>query len=96
VILGIDRRKAARFSFLMVLPIILGKALLDAKDIYSGEVIGENVSTAALLIGLLAAFASGVVACNWMISLVRKAKLKYFSYYCFAVAVLVLGSQFFK
>ena len=93
VLLGIDRSKAARFSFLMVLPIILGKAFLDAKDIVAGETMGEEVSGAVLIIGLLAAFLSGIVACNWMVALVKRSQLKYFSYYCFAVATIVLISQ---
>jgi len=95
VLLGIDRTKAARFSFLMVLPIILGKALLDAKDIVAGEAMGAEVSTFALLLGLAAAFVSGIIACNWMIALVKRAKLKYFSYYCFAVAIVIIVSQLF-
>lgn len=95
VLLGIDRAKAARFSFLMVLPIILGKAFLDAKDIVAGETMGEEVSGAVLIIGLLAAFLSGIVACNWMVALVKRSQLKYFSYYCFAVAAIVLISQLF-
>jgi undecaprenyl-diphosphatase len=95
VLLGIDRRKAARFSFLMVLPIILGKTLLDTKDIIAGQAAGVEVDVTTLLLGLAAAFVSGVFACNWMITLVRRAKLKYFSYYCFGIAAIVLLSQFF-
>ncbi|MDE0986282.1 MAG: undecaprenyl-diphosphate phosphatase [Schleiferiaceae bacterium] len=94
VLLGIDREKAAKFSFLMVLPIILGKAMLDAKDIISGEALGAEVSTLSLLLGLSAAFFSGILACNWMIALVKRAKLRYFSYYCFAIAIIVVITQF--
>jgi undecaprenyl-diphosphatase len=77
----------------MVLPIILGKAFLDAKDIVAGETMGEEVSGSVLIIGLLAAFLSGIVACNWMVALVKRSQLKYFSYYCFVVAAIVLISQ---
>ena len=94
VLLGVDRAKAARFSFLMVLPIILGKALLDAKDIVAGEAVGADVSPFALILGLLAAFFSGIMACNWMLSIVKRSQLKYFSFYCFALAVIVVISQF--
>ena len=52
----------------MVLPIILGKALLDAEDIVSGEAMGTEVGAFPLVLGLLAAFFSGIVACNWMIA----------------------------
>ncbi|MCH1400915.1 MAG: undecaprenyl-diphosphate phosphatase [Schleiferiaceae bacterium] len=95
VLLGIDRSKAAQFSFLMVLPIILGKTLLDTKDIIAGQAAGADVEITSLMLGLLAAFVSGVFACKWMIALVRRAKLKYFSYYCFGIAAIVLLSQFF-
>lgn len=94
VLLGVDRSKAARFSFLMVLPLILGKALLDVKSIAEGEA-GATVSGLALGAGLLAAFAVGILACNWMIALVKKASLRYFSYYCFAVGGGVLLYQMF-
>lgn len=88
VMLGIDREKAARFSFLMVVPLILGKM---AKDLLDGEFSASSVSVAELGIGFVAAFVTGILACVWMISLVKKAKLRWFAYYCFAVAGLVLA-----
>ena len=94
VLLGVDREKAARFSFLMVLPIILGKALLDAKDIVAGEAVGADVSPFPLILGLLAAFFSGIIACNWMLSIVKRSQLKYFSLYCFTLAMIVVIYQF--
>lgn len=87
VLLGIDRERSARFSFLMVVPLILGKM---AKDLMDGE-FTASTSTAELLIGFFAAFLTGIAACLWMIKLVKKAELKYFAYYCFTVAILVLG-----
>lgn len=89
VLLGVDRQKAARFSFLMVLPLIIGKMLLDVKTIY--ETGGEHmdISIVALVVGFIAAFISGLFACQWMISLVKRAKLKYFAFYCFAVGAAV-------
>lgn len=87
VLLGIDRVKAARFSFLMVLPLIIGKSLLDVKDIVSGQAIGATVGTTALVVGFLAAFVAGLLACTWMINLVKRAKLRGFAYYCFAVGI---------
>lgn len=86
VMLGIDREKSARFSFLMVVPLILGKM---AKDVMDGE-FSEAVSLPELGIGFIAAFATGILACVWMIKLVKKAELKWFAYYCFAVAAVVL------
>lgn len=87
VLLGVDRERAARFSFLMVVPLILGKM---AKDLLDGE-FGGAVDIPALAIGFIAAFITGIAACVWMIKLVKKAELKWFAYYCFAVAVVVLA-----
>lgn len=86
VLLGIDRERSARFSFLMVVPLILGKM---AKDVMDGE-FTTTTSAAELLIGFTAAFLTGIAACLWMIKLVKKAELKYFAYYCFTVATIVL------
>ena len=88
VLLGIDKEKAARFSFLMVVPLILGKM---AKDILDGGGDFGNISGTILIAGFLSAFIAGVLACTWMITLVKKSKLKYFAYYCFVVGVLAIG-----
>lgn len=89
VLLGIDRGKAAQFSFLMVVPLILGAFLLDLKGLISGEeTLNAEVSFAALSVGFLGAFFSGLVACRWMIALVRRSKLVYFSIYCFIVGAI--------
>ena len=88
VLLGVDREKAARFSFLMVVPLIFGKM---AKDILSPEFMNTfsnqtgNISISSYGIGFVAAFFTGILACTWMISLVKKSKLSYFSYYCFII-----------
>ena len=86
VLLGIDKTKAAKFSFLMVIPVILGKI---AKDLMDGDsVINSNsMDLTPLLLGFIAAFVTGLVACNWMITLVKKGKLMYFSIYCFVVGL---------
>ncbi len=86
VLLGVDREKAARFSFLMVVPLILGKM---AKDLLDGDFSGST-SLPALGVGFFAAFFTGIVACVWMIKLVKKAELRWFAYYCFAVAAVAL------
>ncbi|MCC5917189.1 MAG: undecaprenyl-diphosphate phosphatase [Cryomorphaceae bacterium] len=90
VLLGIDREKAARFSFLMVIPLILGKMLLDTRSMIKGDVGNETISLFALTAGFIAAFIVGIFACRWMITIVKKANLKYFAYYCFAVGSLSL------
>ncbi|BAO54679.1 undecaprenyl-diphosphate phosphatase [Nonlabens marinus] len=87
VLLGNDRTKAARFSFLMVVPLILGKI---AKDVMIGDLNMESSNSLPLLFGFFAAFITGLIACTWMISIVKKAKLHYFSYYCFAVGIVAI------
>jgi undecaprenyl-diphosphatase len=84
VLLGIDRAKSARFSFLMVVPLILGKM---AKDITSGEINVNMDDSVPLIIGFVSAFLVGLLACNWMIKIVKRSKLTYFAIYC-----LIIGS----
>lgn len=91
VLLGIDRTKAARFSFLMVVPLIMGKI---AKDLLSGDIMASDKNAVALIVGFAAAFFTGLVACQLMIALVQKSKLQYFAYYCFAVGLLAIAATF--
>lgn len=95
ILLGNDKSKAARFSFLMVLPLILGataKMYWDAKT--EGTTSIEDFEFMPLLVGFLAAFFSGLLACKWMIEFVKKAKLKYFSLYCTIVGMFVVVYTF--
>ena len=87
VLLGNDKNKAARFSFLMVVPLIFGKI---AKDLMSGELSSETSNMTALGLGFAAAFVSGLIACTWMITLVRKSKLSYFAIYCLVVGLIAI------
>ena len=92
VLLGVDRTKAARFSFLMVVPLILGKV---AKDFMGGDISFANENFGIMAVGFIASFVSGLLACNWMISLVKNSKLYYFSVYCFVVGTLAIGYAYF-
>jgi undecaprenyl-diphosphatase len=87
VLLGVDREQSARFSFLMVVPLIFGKM---AKDILDGAFDSIDGSLISYGVGFLAAFITGLFACTWMIKLVKKSQLKYFSIYCFIVAAFTL------
>lgn len=95
LLLGNSKDKLAQFSFLMVIPPILGEALLDViKMIKEGaETVTGNISTTALIIGFIAAFISGCLACKLMINIVRKGKLLYFAIYCavIGIAALIFG-----
>lgn len=92
LLLGNKKENMAQFSFLMVIPPILGEAMLESIDILKGgiAVAFGNISAGALIIGFLASFISGCIACKWMISIVRKGKLIYFAYYCLAVGLFTL------
>lgn len=92
VLLKTDRTKAARFSFLMVIPLIFGKI---AKDALSGDIVFNSADTTAVMAGFIAAFIFGLIACKWMVSLVRKSKLHYFGYYCAAVGILSIAYSLF-
>ena len=87
VLLKIDRNKAARFSFLMVIPLILGSM---TKSVIDGDLSHESTALLPLLVGFVSAFITGVFACRWMVALVKKSQLKYFSFYCFAVGALAI------
>ncbi len=92
VLLGNDKSKAARFSFLMVIPLIFGKI---AKDIMGGALTTEVSNISALVIGFFAAFIAGLLACTWMIKLVKKSKLSWFAIYCLIVGLIAIGASFY-
>lgn len=92
LLLGNTKEKLAQFSFLMVIPPILGEALLDVlkmmKEGYAA--VAAGISPIALVVGFIAAFVSGCVACKWMINIVKKGKLIYFAIYCAIVSVVIV------
>jgi len=86
VLLGLPRTKAARFSFIMVLPLILGAAAKSLKDFMDMPAVDQASSPIfEMSMGFLVAFISGLFAIKWMIKLVEKSQLKWFAYYCFLV-----------
>ncbi|MBR3950951.1 MAG: undecaprenyl-diphosphate phosphatase [Bacteroidaceae bacterium] len=90
LLLGNKKENLAQFSFLMVIPPILGEALLDViKMIGGGNVMGD-IPPVSLIVGFLAAFVSGSIACKWMINIVKKGKLIYFAIYCVVAALFCL------
>jgi undecaprenyl-diphosphatase len=100
LILGNKKERLAQFSFLMVIPPILGEALLDAKKLISGETAtavadaaqsgATTIGTIPLIIGFLAAFIVGCIACKWMINIVKKGKLIWFAVYCAIVGLATI------
>ncbi|MBC6409676.1 MAG: undecaprenyl-diphosphate phosphatase [Ekhidna sp.] len=91
LIMGVERSKAARFSFLMVLLPIIGASILQLKD-YAENPSIHRIEFLPLLVGFIASFISGFVACRWMIRIVRKGKLTYFAVYCLTVGLIAIIS----
>ena len=82
-----NRSDVARFSFLMVLLPIIGAALLDLLQI-SSQNPGNGISIGSLIIGFVAAYLSGYLACKWMIALVKRGNLYWFALYCAIVGIV--------
>ena len=97
LLLGNKKESLAQFSFLMVIPPILGEALLDVMKAIKGgaEAAVGDISLSALAIGFAAAFIAGCFACKWMIDIVKRGKLIYSAIYCAIVGVATLIWSFF-
>ena len=85
IFLGIEKKLAAKFSFMMVVPLIFGKII---KDIYELKLYDLNEEFTPLFFGFLSAFFTGLISCSFMIKLVQKSKLRYFSVYCFIMGFI--------
>lgn len=92
MLLGVNRNRMARFSFLMVLPLIFGVMAKDLMD-YNPNA-DSDVGVMPLIVGFIAAFISGLFACRWMIKLVRKSKLSYFAIYCAIIGAIAIVYSF--
>ncbi len=91
ILLGMDKERAARFSFLMVVPLIFGKI---AKDILDGAFDVTYIQPMHLMLGFGGAFITGLWACAWMIDIVKRANLNFFALYCFIIGTLAILSTF--
>jgi undecaprenyl-diphosphatase len=94
LLLKVDKTKMARFSFLMVIPPILGMLLIDVKKMISSDV-SYTTEPIVLIAGFVAAFLTGLLACTLMIEIVKKGKIQYFAYYCFVVGLIAIGTLWF-
>lgn len=96
LLLGNKKERLAQFSFLMVIPPILGEALLDIIKAMKGQEVFGGIEPLPLIVGFLAAFISGCLACKLMISIVKRGKLVYFGIYCAIVGAVLLMTQLFQ
>ena len=90
---GLNRETAARFSFLLSIPAILGAAVLEMKDVVAGGEFLAGISPVSAIAGFLAAALSGYLAIQFLLRLIRNAKLKYFSVYLLALSAFILVDQ---
>jgi undecaprenyl-diphosphatase len=102
LMLGVDKKKLAEFSFLMVIVPIIGANALELWDMRSAAVdsgtatVAGGVGTVELIIGFLSAFFTGLLACSWMINMVKKGKLIWFAVYCVVVGAIAIGIGLLK
>ncbi len=96
LLLGNNKAQLAQFSFLMVIPPILGEALLDIMKAIKGEAIAGDIPALSLIVGFFAAFISGCIACKWMINIVKKGKLIYFAIYCAIAGLVTIACTLFN
>lgn len=93
---GMDRENAARFSFLLSIPAILGGMVLTIKDMLTGEVVlTEALGTVPMIAGFIAAAVSGYFAIRFMVNIIKNGKLKWFSLYVFILGTVLIVDQFF-
>lgn len=91
ILLGDKREKVAQFSFFMVIIPILGEALLDLKDMVSGAGEAQNtVGFVPMIVGFIASFVVGCIACKWMLEIVKKGKMVWFAVYCLIVGLICI------
>ena len=95
LLLGNKKEMLAKFSFIMVIPPILGEALLDTLKVAKGENVFGSIGATPLVIGFIAAFISGCIACKWMINIVKKGKLIYFAIYCAIIGAIAISYSVF-
>lgn len=92
---GVNRENAARFSFLLSIPAILGGMVLTIKDMVTGEVaLAETVGILPMVVGFIAAAVSGYFAIRFMVDIIKRGKLKWFSVYVFLLGFVLVLDQF--
>ena len=94
LICGLKKNTAARFSFMMSIPVIIGASVLELKHVFDGE-INYALDFKIVFFGFIAAALSGYLAIKFMLNLIRQSKLKYFAYYVFILAFFILLDKIF-
>ena len=93
LVLGLDRRFAVKYSFILSIPAILGAAVLELKDVFQEPAAASQVGIC--LAGVAAAAVFGYICIRTMLVVVRQKKLSYFSYYCIVIGIIAIIGHFF-
>ena len=86
LLLGLDSKQAAKFSFLLAIPVISGAGLLMAADIDSGS----NMDLSTSLAGLITSFSIGIISLRWLLGWLEDGKFHYFGVYCFSIGIFTV------
>ncbi|MBW1941131.1 MAG: undecaprenyl-diphosphate phosphatase, partial [Deltaproteobacteria bacterium] len=86
--LGLNRETAARYSFLLSIPAIMGAEILSLKDSFSNPAIMDNVT----LIGTFSSFVVGYAALRILLYLVKEGRLHFFAPYCWIIGIMAIIS----
>lgn len=90
LLLGNKKESLAQFSFFIVIPPVLGEMLLDMLKLAKGEAAFGHIEAMPLIVGFIAAFVFGCIACKWMIDIVKKGKLVWFALYCVVAGLITV------
>jgi len=96
LLLGVERESAARFSFLLAVPAVLGALVFELKDYQFGAATSETTGALAMLAGALVAAATGIIALKLLLGVVRRGKISLFAYYCWGLGLLAIGYGVFR
>jgi undecaprenyl-diphosphatase len=97
LLLGVERETAARFSFLLAVPAVLGALVFELKDYqFGGAAASETTGASAMLAGALVAAVTGIVALKLLLGVVRRGKISLFAYYCWGLGLLAIGYGIIK
>ncbi|MBP1930600.1 undecaprenyl-diphosphate phosphatase [Ammoniphilus resinae] len=88
---GIKREDAAKFSFLLSLPAILGGVILQGQKLFEEQTV--SIGLPSLLVGTFAAAVAGYIAVRWMLKILREGSLKIFAVYVWILGIIIIGLQ---
>lgn len=89
LLLGIDRKKIAKFSFLLALPAILGATILEG-----GNIIRSNIGLVPLIFGMVSAYVVGLISLKWLLRIIERKGFYLFGWYCLILGIVLISLNF--